>query len=68
MMPRFYLHLFNHEDVPDEEGIERDGLAEAKATAIVGARNLMAESVIAGQELDLNHRIDIADEHGKVLA
>ncbi len=67
-MPIYHLNLFNDVDCLDEEGGEYPNLAEAKAAAIDSARALMAEHVRAGKAVTLHHRIEIADERGKVLA
>ena len=67
-MPKFYLNLFNDMVAFDEEGREFVDIAEAKAAAISSARDLMAEHVRTGHPVDLNHRIEVVSETGKVLA
>ncbi|MDK2768332.1 MAG: hypothetical protein KYX69_11510 [Sphingomonas sp.] len=67
-MPRFHLHLFNDIDVPDEDGSDYPDLATARAEAIRSARAMMAEHLLAGRSIALGHRINVADEQGKVLA
>ena len=67
-MPRLYVNFFNDADVPDEEGQEFADLGAAKLVAIAGARELMAEHIRAGKAVTLSHRIEIADQTGKVLA
>jgi hypothetical protein len=67
-MPRFHLNLFNNVDALDDEGAEFADLAAAKQIAIAGARELMAAHVMAGKPVSLWHRIEIADDDGKVLA
>ncbi len=66
-MPRFYFHLHNDVDVPDEGGEELPDLAAARAHAISMARFEVAEAAKVGRIL-LSHRIDVEDEHGAVLA
>jgi hypothetical protein len=66
-MPRYHLNLFNSLDIYDEEGRDFDDLAAAKVEAIRSSRDLMAEHVKAGEPLDLGHRIEVADDEGKVL-
>jgi hypothetical protein len=66
-MPRFYLNVRTHFDAPDEEGIDRESLEEAKASAIAGVRGIVAHSVIAGEAVNLSHGIEITDELGNVL-
>ena len=67
-MPRFRINLFNDEDVYDEEGTEVPDLAAAKLLAIAGARGLMSEHVRDGKPIDLRHRVEVANDDGKVLA
>jgi hypothetical protein len=65
-MPRYYFHVLNDIDAPDEEGTEFDNLAAAHLKAIEFVRDLASASVEQGR-LDLKHRIDIEDGTGKVL-
>jgi hypothetical protein len=67
-MPRYYFHM--HDDVVtlDEGGMELPDLAAAKYEAVRGARSMMAEELMAGRPIKLFHRIEIADDDGKVLA
>lgn len=67
-MPHYRLNLFNDVDVLDDEGYELADLAEAKEKAISGARGLISEHVRLGRPINLDHRMEIADDHGKVLA
>lgn len=67
-MPRFHLNLFNDIDASDEEGAMYPDLSAAKSAAINGARALMAEHILAGRPIDLEHRVEISDEAGRVLA
>jgi hypothetical protein len=62
-MPRFFFHVFNDEITIDEEGRELPDLAAARAWAVEDARSLVCESVRNGH-LNLEHRIEIADETG----
>ena len=48
--------------------MELPDLATARAQAISGGRGVMAEHVILGRPINLAHRIEIADDHGTVLA
>ena len=66
-MPRFYLHLVDDVDAPDEEGVELADLSAARVRAMGEARALIGESVRAEGRIVLSHRIDIEDEHGKLL-
>ena len=65
-MPRYFFHIFNDEVSVDEEGVVLPDLAAARETAMDGCRDLVCESVRRGH-LDLDHRIDVADEKGEVL-
>ena len=66
-MPRYYFHLHNDVEAPDEEGKEFPDLAAAKDYAISEARTLAAEQIKEQGDLVLHHRIDIADESGSIL-
>lgn len=61
-MPRFYFHL--HDDVIalDDEGRELADVAEARAAAVAGAREIIADQVREGR-LNLRHRIVVEDEN-----
>jgi hypothetical protein len=65
-MPRFYFHVHNDYDAEDQEGMELPDLTAARTFAVESARDLVCESVSKGH-LNLDHRIDIADEDGTVL-
>jgi len=65
-MPRFYFHVLNDIDAPDEDGQELANLAAANLKAIDYARDLASAAVRQGR-LDLRHRIDVEDEAGEVL-
>ncbi len=66
-MPRFYFHLYDDLDVPDDEGTDLPDLAAALASASRQARELIAETVKQQGRIVLNHRIDIKDEHGTLI-
>lgn len=66
-MPRYYLNIYNDADVLDEEGMEFPDLAAAKQEAIRGARGMMADHLLEGRPITLDHRIEIADANGTVL-
>jgi hypothetical protein len=46
-------------------GGEFADLSEAKGAAIKGVRGRIAEHVAAGRPIDLNHHVDVVDEHGR---
>ena len=66
-MPMFYFHLLNDLDVRDPEGIELPDLKAAQEKARYNARMLMGEMLKDEAHINLNHRIDIEDEHRRVL-
>ncbi|MDQ4088113.1 MAG: hypothetical protein M3177_08935 [Pseudomonadota bacterium] len=65
-MPRFYFHLRNDLAVDDEEGLKVPDLASAREYALFNARSIAAENVLKGR-LNLSHRIEIADEDGRIV-
>ena len=67
-MPRFYFHLINDLDVPDEDGQEFASLAAAREHAIEQARFTLAETLKDEARANLSHRIIIEDEDGRPLA
>lgn len=65
-MPRYFFNLYNDVTALDEEGVELPGLASAQEHGMSEARVMAAESVSMGH-INLDHRIEIADESGKVV-
>ena len=66
-MPRFFFHLHNDMDCPDEEGLELPDLDTARRHATHSARVTAGETVKDHGHIIGDHRIDIEDEHGTVL-
>lgn len=66
-MPRYYFHLHNDMDVPDEEGQELNDLEAARAVAVTNIRELICEELQKGR-IALHHRIDIADDHDIIVS
>ena len=66
-MPRFYFHLFNDVDAPDNEGLDLLDLAAARLHAGNQARFTAGETVKLQGKINLRHRIDIEDHRGNVL-
>jgi hypothetical protein len=64
---RFYFHLYNDIDVPDDEGVELADLEAARAHAVRCARVTFAQTAKDEGRVVLHHRIDIEDERGAVL-
>ncbi len=65
-MPKYFFHLHNDEVALDEEGQDFDSVADARADAIFNLRSLASEQVTQGR-LNLDDRIEIADETGTVV-
>jgi hypothetical protein len=68
-MPKFFFHVRDSdgEISRDDEGQELADLEAARAEAICANREMLGERLLHGGSL--NHRqIEIADEHGTVLA
>jgi hypothetical protein len=66
-MPRYYLHVYDDLVALDGEGVELPGVKEVLIEAERGARELAADEVRQGT-LHLDHRIEVADENGSVVA
>jgi hypothetical protein len=66
-MPRFYFHLHNDIDAPDEEGKEFADLAAARAYALFQVRHVVGETAKETGRIVLSHRIDIEDDQEQVL-
>lgn len=66
-MPRFYFHLLNDLDVPDDEGRELPDLDAAREIARRNVLFTAAESIKEHAHLVRSHRIQIEDADGKVL-
>ena len=62
-VPRFYFHLRDEFDAPDEEGVELPDVQAARQWAIIEIRELLCEQVRAGT-LALERRIDIEEVNG----
>jgi len=66
-MPRFYFHIRDGERlIKDPEGSELSDLESARAEALVGARELLAAKLKAGEVID-GQRFEIVDEGGNLL-
>lgn len=65
-MPRFYFHLFDDMVSIDEEGKELPSIQYARQEAIRNVQAMACAEVIEGH-LNLDHRIEIADETGKIV-
>ncbi|HVQ07645.1 MAG TPA: hypothetical protein VMS43_04350 [Allosphingosinicella sp.] len=66
-MARFYLHVINGAGrAADEEGAELPDAQAAEKRAVEGIRSILADEAKAGR-LNLDGRIEIADEHGAIV-
>jgi hypothetical protein len=67
-MSRYFLHLINGIGVaPDEEGVDVARVEQAAQQAIAGIRSIVSDEAKRGR-IDLNGRVDIADEEGRIQA
>ena len=66
-VPRFYFHLLNDVDAPDDEGKELPDLEAARDIAKRNARFTAGETLKEQGRLTLSHRIQVEDADGKVL-
>lgn len=67
-MQRFFFHIYNDVDTPDDEGLELADVAAAIERGRAEVRVLAAESVRQCGHLVLSHRIEIVDEHEVTVA
>ena len=67
LVPRYFTHLYNSEVLCDESGQEFIDLAEARVEARASASELIAEHIVQGITVDLNHRLEVMDEDGQVV-
>ena len=68
-MPRFFFHLHDGVETPDDEGVILPGLAAARAEAIRSARHVAGEAIRARGELHLSHWVEVENDRGRqVLA
>ena len=66
-MARYFFHLHNDLDCPDEEGLELPDLEAARKHAAHSARLTAGETVKDHGHIIGDHHIDIEDENGAVL-
>ena len=64
---RFYLHIKDGANlIRDEEGVDLPTAADARDQALHAARELVADAVMSGRDLDADAFL-IADQDGKQL-
>lgn len=66
-MTRFFFHVFDHAVAIDDDGLELADERAARAAAVAGAREMACEQIRTGH-LRLDHRIEITDETGNLVA
>jgi hypothetical protein len=66
-VPRFFFHLLDDLDVPDPDGEELPNLDAARDRAAKNAREMMALSLVETARINRHHRIEVADESGKIV-
>lgn len=66
-MPKFYFHLRNDIDVPDDEGRDLPDLEAARDEAICLARFEISQAVTRDAKITLSHRIEIEDDDKQVV-
>lgn len=65
-MPRFFFHLHDGDYVRDHLGAELPDIGAARDFARDNAIDMVCADIRAGR-LNLDHRIDMADEDGAVI-
>ncbi|MCB5176587.1 MULTISPECIES: DUF6894 family protein [Microvirga] len=67
-MPRYYRHIRQGDQlIEDPDGIELPDLARARAEALAGIRDILAEAIKRGADDSLDDAVVIADETGREL-
>ena len=66
-MPHFHFNVLNDTRAIDYEGVALPDLDAAIANADQGARELIAENVLAGRVISKRHCIEITDVDGELL-
>jgi hypothetical protein len=62
----YFFNLYDDMTVIDEEGVELPSLQAARDKAYDAARALACAELLEGH-LNLNHRIEVAEEGGRVI-
>jgi len=67
-MPRYYRHIrHDGQVIQDPEGIDLPDLEAARAEAIQGIRDILAEAVKSGADDMVDDALVLTDEAGRVL-
>ena len=62
-----FFNLYNDEVTMDPDGEEFASVADARRSAIVSAREMVAASITRGDSICLKHRIEAVDDHDKIV-
>jgi hypothetical protein len=65
-MPRFFFHVHNGVEAPDDNGTDLPDWEAALDFATREARAIMADDLKHSGRIALHHRIEVADEDGPV--
>ncbi|MGD9478427.1 DUF6894 family protein [Shinella sp. G-2] len=66
-MPRYFFHIRDKDNLEiDPEGLEFPDLESAVIDARMAAKEMLAERLMAGEQLD-GQRLEITDERGATL-
>ena len=65
-MARYFFHLYDSTQTPDDDGIELANMTAARDHATRGLRDTVGHQAFDGI-LHMNQRIEIADHGGQVL-
>ncbi|MDB5667533.1 MAG: hypothetical protein JWL74_483 [Alphaproteobacteria bacterium] len=66
-MPRYFFHIRNDVDVDDPEGTLLTDESAARGLALDSARDLVCAHIREHGGVNLDHRIEVADESGTLL-
>ena len=67
-MPRYYLHIQQGDQLlQDPDGIECPNLEAARAEAVAGIRDILAEAIKRGADDGLDDVLVVADVSGREL-
>ncbi|RYD27174.1 MAG: hypothetical protein EOP89_05365 [Lysobacteraceae bacterium] len=66
-MPCFHLNLIGDDVVRDDEGHDLPDLSAAIDRAVMSAREIVADRIVAGEVARLGDRIEIAGADGRVM-
>jgi hypothetical protein len=68
VLTRYYFNLYNDEILRDETGEELNGPEAARRAAARSVSEVIAEQIVRGNTIDLNHRVEVQDYDGRIIA